>query len=96
MQHNRFVHSIMIMAFFPLIAGPTHASSFAQVSDPGVRPSATNAPPRPLPGLGPDEMVFFKDGLARFAFIELASGGNSATNTGNGLGPRFNSNQCSS
>jgi CxxC motif-containing protein (DUF1111 family) len=41
-------------------------------------------------------MVFFKDGLARFAFIEMVSGGNAASNTGNGLGPRFNSNQCSS
>jgi CxxC motif-containing protein (DUF1111 family) len=43
----------------------------------------------PLPGLTADETAFFQDGLARFADIEVVSGGNN-----NGLGPRFNSNQC--
>ncbi len=56
--------------------------------DPGVRggPAGGGAP---LKGLTADETAFFKDGLARFAEIEVVTGG-----TNNGLGPRFNSNQC--
>jgi CxxC motif-containing protein (DUF1111 family) len=42
-----------------------------------------------LKGLTADETVFFQDGLARFAEIESVTGGDN-----NGLGPRFNSNQC--
>ncbi|HEX8782995.1 MAG TPA: di-heme oxidoredictase family protein, partial [Steroidobacteraceae bacterium] len=34
---------------------------------------------------------YFKDGVTRFQVVEVVSGG-----TNNGLGPRFNSNQCSS
>jgi CxxC motif-containing protein (DUF1111 family) len=43
----------------------------------------------PLRGLTADENAFFRDGLARFAEIEVVTRG-----TNNGLGPRFNSNQC--
>jgi CxxC motif-containing protein (DUF1111 family) len=56
--------------------------------DPGVRSGAAGAG-APLQGLTPDESAFFKDGLARFADIEVVTGG-----ANNGLGPRFNSNQC--
>lgn len=56
--------------------------------DPGVRagPAGGGAP---LNGLTADETAFFHDGQARFADIEVVAGG-----TNNGLGPRFNSNQC--
>jgi len=56
--------------------------------DPGVRGGAAGAG-GPLPGLTADETAFFRDGLSRFADIEVVTGGNN-----NGLGPRFNSNQC--
>ena len=56
--------------------------------DPGVRGGAAGAG-GPLPGLTADETAFFQDGLARFAEIESVTGG-----ANNGLGPRFNSNQC--
>ncbi len=56
--------------------------------DPGVRGGAAGAG-TPLPGLTADETAFFQDGLARFAEIEVVTGSNN-----NGLGPRFNSNQC--
>ena len=71
------------------------AAAFAQAQDPGVRHAATDGgPPVPLAGLTADELAFFQDGLTRFATVEVVSG---ATATqGNGLGPRFNSNQCSS
>jgi len=58
--------------------------------DPGVRGGAPGAG-NPLPGLTADETAFFKDGQARFADIEVVTGGSN-----NGLGPRFNSNQCQS
>jgi CxxC motif-containing protein (DUF1111 family) len=56
--------------------------------DPGVRGGAAGAG-GPLQGLTADETAFFKDGLAKFADIEVVTGG-----ANNGLGPRFNSNQC--
>jgi CxxC motif-containing protein (DUF1111 family) len=56
--------------------------------DPGVRGGAAGAG-GPLPGLTAEENAFFRDGLARFADIEVVTGGNNT-----GLGPRFNSNQC--
>jgi CxxC motif-containing protein (DUF1111 family) len=56
--------------------------------DPGVRGGPAGAG-GPLPGLTADETAFFQDGQARFAEIEVVQGG-----ANNGLGPRFNSNQC--
>ena len=64
------------------------AQSSKVPADPGVRGGAAGAGD-PLKGLTPDEAVFFQDGLARFADIESVTGGDN-----NGLGPRFNSNQC--
>jgi CxxC motif-containing protein (DUF1111 family) len=56
--------------------------------DPGVRGGQAGAG-GPLPGLTADETTFFQDGQGRFAEIEVVRGGSN-----NGLGPRFNSNQC--
>src|ERR1700674_277793 len=56
--------------------------------DPGVRGGAVGGG-GPLKGLTADENAFFQDGLTRFADIEVVTAGNN-----NGLGPRFNSNQC--
>jgi CxxC motif-containing protein (DUF1111 family) len=56
--------------------------------DPGVRGGSPGAG-GPLNGLTADETAFFQDGQARFADIEVVTGG-----ANNGLGPRFNSNQC--
>ena len=58
--------------------------------DPGVR-SGPAAAGTPLKGLTTDETAFFQDGQNRFAEIEVVAGGSN-----NGLGPRFNSNQCAS
>jgi CxxC motif-containing protein (DUF1111 family) len=56
--------------------------------DPGVRGGPAGAG-GPLNGLTADETAFFQDGVARFAEIEAVANGSN-----NGLGPRFNSNQC--
>ncbi len=66
----------------------TLAQTLKVPADPGVRAGAAGAG-SPLRGLTADESAFFRDGLARFAEIEVVTGG-----TNNGLGPRFNSNQC--
>ena len=58
------------------------------VVDPGVRGGPPGAG-GPLPGLRPDELQFFNDGLKRFADVEVVTGGDNI-----GLGPRFNSNSC--
>jgi CxxC motif-containing protein (DUF1111 family) len=70
----------------------TGACTFGQTRpgpiDPGVRGGAAGGG-GPLPGLTADELAFFQDGQARFADVEAVTGG-----ANNGLGPRFNSNQC--
>jgi CxxC motif-containing protein (DUF1111 family) len=96
-MHNRLATGSTLLA--SLIAAVVHspAAMSGEPSDPGVRHSPTdNTTPQPLVGLGPDEMYFFLDGMARFNTIEVVSGGSAAQGTGNGLGPRFNSNQCAS
>jgi CxxC motif-containing protein (DUF1111 family) len=66
------------------VVGQTRAAPV----DPGVRggPAGAGAP---LNGLTADETAFFLDGQARFAEIESVTKG-----ANNGLGPRFNSDQC--
>src|ERR1700680_997934 len=68
----------------------TSAQTVKVPVDPGVRGGAAGAG-TPLQGLTADENAFFRDVLVRFAGVEVVTGGNN-----NGLGPRFNSNQCQS
>jgi len=69
-------------------------AALAQATDPGVRRAAAdNGPPPPLTGLTADEAAFFQDGSARFASVKVVV---SPTGDNSGLGPRYNSNQCSS
>jgi len=72
------------------IGACTHAPSppGTGVVDPGVRGGAPGSG-GPLPGLTADELSFFTDGRARFLDVEAVTG-----TANNGLGPRFNSNQC--
>jgi len=68
-------------------------SAFAQ-TDPGVQSGNRGtgaALPSVLQNDNPGILAFFTDGQARFQEVESVSGG-----ANNGLGPRFNSNQCSS
>ena len=73
-----------------VFAASAHVSGQAKAgpADPGVRGGPSGAG-GPLKGLTADETAFFEDGLARFAEIEAVTKG-----ANNGLGPRFNSNQC--
>lgn len=68
--------------------------ALAQATDPGVRHAAAdNGSPPPLAGLTTDELAFFQDGLARFSTVKVVA---SAEGDNSGLGPRYNSDQCSS
>jgi CxxC motif-containing protein (DUF1111 family) len=84
---------LRILAFGILVGTVATALAAPQVKrpvDPGVRAGAPAAG-QALPGLTPDEAQFFQEGLTRFQDVEGVTGG-----ANNGLGPRFNSNQCSS
>ena len=91
--HN--VASSACLSVLLIAAAERSPLALAQPIDPGVRAApADGKPPQPLPGVTADEREYFQDGLARFMTIEVVSG--AGTGEGNGLGPRFNSNQCSS
>src|SRR5580700_1541637 len=87
------VLSFLTVLFLPIMARGQ--------SDPGVRsgpingqPGATATNPIPLASVAANSptgsLEFFQNGLARFQESEVVSGGSN-----NGLGPRFNFNQCS-
>jgi CxxC motif-containing protein (DUF1111 family) len=79
-------------AFVAAVLATSNIHTSAQTAkmpvDPGVRGGAAGSG-NPLKGLTADENAFFGDGFARFTEVEVVKGGNN-----NGLGPRFNSNQC--
>src|SRR5579863_52439 len=77
-----------ILAVVLITCGYTFGQTRSAPVDPGVRGGAPGAG-GPLQGLTADETAFFLDGQARFAEIEVVNKG-----ANNGLGPRFNSNQC--
>ena len=84
---------------FGLYAAALAALSFASVAtgqfvahDPGVRGGKVDAgDPLPSVSTTPGASAFFTDGQMRFQEIEAVQNGDN-----NGLGPRFNSNQCAS
>jgi len=81
---------LCVLAFSAGAFGQTKAEAKAKPGpvDPGVRGGAAGVG-GPLKGVTADETAFFVDGMARFAEVESVTGG-----ANNGLGPRFNSNQC--
>jgi CxxC motif-containing protein (DUF1111 family) len=84
----RSLGGILFLALIAIIY--TFAQTRPTPVDPGVRGGQAGAG-TPLKGLSTDETAFFQDGQARFADVEVVTKG-----ANNGLGPRFNSNQCRS
>src|ERR1700760_297838 len=86
--------TLLTPATIELVRAEGQASPFASQSahDPGVRTDAVDAG-QPLANLAqtPGAADFFANGQARFTEIDGVHGG-----ANNGLGPRFNTNQCSS
>jgi CxxC motif-containing protein (DUF1111 family) len=89
-QQKGAFSGVFVAAVLATSSHRTAAQTVKVPVDPGVRGGGAAAG-TPLPGLTADETAFFKDGLARFANVEVVAGG-----TNNGLGPRFNSIQCMS
>ncbi len=94
-EKSKFVPArkpVVVLAFLFAVSFATVTLGQHSPQDPGVRGGTVNSG-QPLssvsqtPG-GPD---FFANGLLRFQNVESVQGG-----ANNGLGPRFNSNQCSS
>ena len=85
---------VALKSFAGIVAVALAACAYASAQtkagpiDPGVRAGPADGG-TPLKGLTADEAAFFQDGLARFAEVEVVTKG-----LNNGLGPRFNSNQC--
>ena len=79
---------ILICGLLVWVSIAAAADKTKTAKDPGVRGGAAGAG-GPLPGLTADETAYFQDGAARFAEVEAVTGG-----ANNGLGPRFNGNQC--
>jgi CxxC motif-containing protein (DUF1111 family) len=81
---------VLMLVFGAGAFGQTQAGTKTKAGpvDPGVRGGTAGAG-GPLKGLVADETAFFQDGQTRFLDVEVVTGG-----ANNGLGPRFNSNQC--
>jgi len=80
--------ALALAVAFAIASGPTLRAQTQGPVDPGVRGGVPSAG-GPLPRLTSDEAAFFQDGSVRFGEVEVVAGG-----ANNGLGPRFNSNQC--
>jgi CxxC motif-containing protein (DUF1111 family) len=94
-NYHRIIQRLLIPLLLAAAVALAPPAALAQARDPGVRHAATDGgPPVPLPGISADELEYFQDGVARFQTVEVVAGATSKQ--GNGLGPRFNSNSCSS
>src|SRR5580698_7671935 len=83
---------VIAMSFLLAVSFATVTLGQHSPQDPGVRGGGVNSG-QPLSSISqtPGAPDFFANGLLRFQEVESVQGG-----TNNGLGPRFNSNQCSS
>ena len=83
---------VVVLAFLFAVSFATVTLGQHSPQDPGVRGGTVNSG-QPLSSVSqtPGAPDFFANGLLRFQNVESVQGG-----ANNGLGPRFNSNQCSS
>ncbi|HEY6281082.1 MAG TPA: di-heme oxidoredictase family protein [Burkholderiales bacterium] len=85
---------------FLIIATPVLLDAGNSVIDPGADPKATPRAGGPLPGLSAGELSLFNAGLKAFTQTQSVKGEfvspTFGAETGEGLGPRFNSNSCAS
>ena len=81
----------VVVGLFCFLIGAQRALTQSAAHDPGVRsgPSGAGAP---IAGLTPNQRAYFDAGLEDFSEIESVKG--TVSNTGVGLGPRFNGESC--
>ena len=88
-RFHRFIPALALpVLIFTMVAGMQGSSG---AHDPGVRDGAPGAG-TPIAGLTTNQLNFFNAGLTNFNEIDSVSG--TISNTGNGLGPRFNAESC--
>jgi CxxC motif-containing protein (DUF1111 family) len=87
LPRTRMLSSLTALVFLLTFAFAVQSQNRA--TDPGPRIGTPGAG-RPVAGLSASQSAYFNDGLTRFQDVESVQNG-----TNNGLGPTFNSNQCS-
>ncbi len=99
-KHWRVGLCLLFFGFLLIIAAPVLQGAGSTVLDPGVDPKAALRAGGPLPGLSAGELTLFNAGLKAFTQIQSVKGEfvspTFGAETGEGLGPRFNSNSCAS
>jgi CxxC motif-containing protein (DUF1111 family) len=87
-SHRLMTALALPVIIFIMVAGVRGSSG---AHDPGVRGGAPGAG-TPIAGLTANQLNFFSAGLTNFGVIDSVSG--TISNTGIGLGPRFNAESC--
>src|SRR5579863_6629922 len=85
------VDSFTVALFLFTQAVVVQARTNTPAKDPGPRTGAAGAGGM-ISGLTANQQAFFTAGLANFVEVDSVTG--SVSNTGNGLGPRFNAESC--
>jgi CxxC motif-containing protein (DUF1111 family) len=88
-RHQMFTTALLVV-FIPFFLS-TIRQGAAQAADPGVRGGPAGAGTM-IGGLTPAQQAFFSAGMMNFNLLDSVTG--SVTNTGGGLGPRFNAESC--
>jgi CxxC motif-containing protein (DUF1111 family) len=92
-QLPRFTYATfsVVVGLFCFLIGAQRALTQSSAHDPGVRtgPAGSGAP---IAGLTPNQRAFFDSGLDEFMQVQSVKG--TVSNTGPGLGPRFNGESC--
>jgi CxxC motif-containing protein (DUF1111 family) len=96
MKDSRFALAFLLVAtlVFAVLTFYTNLEAEFVARDPGPRGAPVGAGAA-VQGLTPTQQSFFDDGMSRFLEIDSV-GGTIPGETGRGLGPGFNSNQCAS
>lgn len=96
MRDSRFALAFFLVTtfVFAMLNFRTDLEAQFAAHDPGPRGAPVGAGGA-VQGLTPTQKSFFEDGLSRFLEIDSV-GGTLSGETGRGLGPGFNSNQCAS
>ncbi|HUI84346.1 MAG TPA: di-heme oxidoredictase family protein [Candidatus Binatia bacterium] len=90
-QRNWFKFAILPALLLMLVGGLQGAPGNHGARDPGVRGGPPGAG-TPIAGLTASQLAFFKAGLGSFEEIDSVTG--TVSDTGAGLGPRFNAEGC--
>ena len=90
-RYRKFIRPLALPALTLAMVIAMQAANTHGPADPGVRAGAPGAG-SPIAGLTTNQLAFFTAGQVSFATIDSVSG--TIPNTGSGLGPKFNAENC--